>query len=64
MSIREDIERPLTAYEELKAWCEKHLSPGDYEITQNRISLHNFEFDTILATDRTNIYFRNNGEVL
>ena len=25
MSIREDIERPLTAYEELKAWCEKHL---------------------------------------
>ena len=25
MSIREDIERPLTAFEELKAWCEKHL---------------------------------------
>lgn len=31
MSIREDIERPLTAYEELKAWCEKHLAPEDYK---------------------------------
>lgn len=31
MSIREDIERPLTAFEELKAWCEKHLSKEDYE---------------------------------
>ena len=32
MSIREDIERPLTAYEELKAWCEKHLDADDYKI--------------------------------
>lgn len=24
--------RPLTAYEELKAWCEKHLTPDDYQI--------------------------------
>lgn len=31
MSIREDIERPLTAYEELKSWCEKHLNPEDYK---------------------------------
>lgn len=23
---------PLTAYEELKAWCEKHLKPDDYKI--------------------------------
>ena len=30
MSIREDIERPLTAYEELKAWCEKHLCKNEY----------------------------------
>lgn len=22
----------MTAYEELKAWCEKHLSPNDYRI--------------------------------
>lgn len=32
MSIREDIERPLTAYEELKAWCEKHLPSDGYSI--------------------------------
>lgn len=32
MSIREDIERPLTAYEQLKAWCEKHLPPDGYSI--------------------------------
>jgi hypothetical protein len=32
MSIREDIERPLTAYEELKAWCEKHLDADDYKV--------------------------------
>ena len=24
--------RPPTAYEELKAWCEKHLSPDNYKI--------------------------------
>lgn len=24
--------RPPTAYEELKAWCEKHLAPEDYKI--------------------------------
>lgn len=30
MSIREDIERPLTAYEELKVWCEKHLTEEQY----------------------------------
>lgn len=23
--------RPPTAYEELKAWCEKHLAPEDYK---------------------------------
>ena len=32
MSIREDIKRPLTAYEELKAWCAKHLDADDYKI--------------------------------
>ncbi len=32
MSIREDIERPMTAYEELKAWCEKHLDADDYKV--------------------------------
>ena len=24
--------KPPTAYEELKAWCEKHLTPRDYKI--------------------------------
>lgn len=32
MSIREDIERPLTAFEELKAWCAKHLGADDYKV--------------------------------
>ena len=30
MSIREDIERPLSAFEELKAWCAKHLNECDW----------------------------------
>ena len=30
MSIREDIERPLTAYEELKVWCEKYLDKSQW----------------------------------
>lgn len=30
MSIREDIERPLAAFKELKEWCEKHLTKEQY----------------------------------
>ena len=32
MSIREDIERPLTAYEELLIWCQRHLPEGEYKV--------------------------------
>ena len=49
MSIREDIERPLTAFEELKTWCEKHLEVMDYKVVP--------ESPSYLAT----IYFMENG---
>jgi hypothetical protein len=32
MSIREDIERPLTAYEELLIWCQRHLPEDGYKV--------------------------------
>lgn len=65
MSIREDIERPLTAFEELKAWCEKHLAPEDYKIVPESRSycatIYFAEFD---YTDEVGmICFAPNGSV-
>ena len=39
----------MTAYEELKAWCEKHLEPEEYKVVP--------ETDSYCAT----IYFDNHG---
>ena len=39
----------MTAYEELKAWCEKHLEPDEYMASNSRIISINstdFYFDT------------------
>lgn len=39
----------MTAYEELKAWCEKHLTPDEYMASNSRIISINstdFYFDT------------------
>ena len=65
MSIREDIERPLTAYEELKAWCEKHLEPEGYKIVPESSSygttIYFMEF--INPDDAGMICFFPNGSV-
>lgn len=39
----------MSAYEELKAWCEKHLAPDEYMASNSRIISINstdFYFDT------------------
>ena len=41
--------RPPTAFEELKAWCKKHLAPDEYMVSNSRIISINstdFYFDT------------------
>jgi hypothetical protein len=54
----------MTAYEELKAWCEKHLVPEEYEIIDDiKISLKDFEVEEFRFHRKTNIFFRDNGEV-
>jgi len=54
----------MTAYEELKAWCEKHLAPEDYEIMDGiKISLKDFEIEEFRFYRKVNIFFRENGEV-
>lgn len=53
MSIREDIERPLTAYEELKAWCEKHLALDEYMASNSRI----------ISINSTDFYFDRDGSL-
>ena len=62
MSIREDIVRPLSAYEELKAWCEKHLSDWRWRIVHYRTK----EKAIILSTMgvQIGIFFDENGEYL
>jgi hypothetical protein len=30
LNVKESEEKSMTAYEELKAWCEKHLTPDEY----------------------------------
>lgn len=55
---------PKSAYEELKAWCEKHLKPEDYEIMDGiKISLKDFEVEEFRLHRKVNIFFRENGEV-
>lgn len=55
----------MTAYEELKAWCEKHLEKEDYRIVEKTSSY----FNTIYLIDKQGyeasgmIYFFGNGEV-
>lgn len=54
----------MTAYEELKAWCEKHLAPEEYEIMDGiRISLKDFEVEEFRFHRKMNIYFQDNGEL-
>lgn len=53
----------MNAYEELKAWCEKHLKPYDYEISENKITLKDFEIEKGYH-DRTNFYFHHDGSIL
>lgn len=54
----------MTAYEELKAWCEKHLEPEEYEIMDGiKISLKDFEIEEFCFHRKVNIFFRENGEV-
>lgn len=31
LNVKESEDKLMTAYEELKAWCEKHLEPEDYK---------------------------------
>ena len=54
----------MTAYEELKAWCEKHLQPYDYEITESKIAFKDFEIEEKGCHTNTNFYFRSNGNIL
>jgi hypothetical protein len=54
----------MNAYEELKAWCEKYLSPDEYEIMDGiKISLKDFEIEEFRSHRKMNIYFQDNGEL-
>ena len=52
--------RPPTAYEELKAWCEKHLAPREYKILPKTKS---YGFSIILE-DEYEIGFYSDGRFL
>lgn len=54
----------MTAFEELKAWCEKHLGADDYEISEGKITLKDFEIEEKGFHDCTNFYFRHDGSIL
>lgn len=56
--------RPPTAFEALKAWCETYLEPYDYEISENKITLKDFEIEEKGFHACTNFYFRQNGTIL
>lgn len=50
-----------TAYEELKAWCEKHLEPDDYEVVPESLSYCTTIYFTESGTGY--ISFGRDGEV-
>lgn len=45
--------KKLTAYEELKAWCEKHLAPDEYMASNSRI----------ISINSTDFYFDSDGSL-
>ena len=45
--------RPPTAYEELKAWCEKHLLSDEYMASNSRI----------ISINSTDFYFNTDGSL-
>ena len=45
--------KPPTAYEELKAWCEKHLTPDEYIASNSRI----------ISINSTDFYFDADGSL-
>lgn len=55
----------MTAYEELKAWCEKHLEADNYKIIPNTNSFFTtiYFIDNQVSEASGMIYFFNNGEV-
>jgi hypothetical protein len=57
----------MSAYEELKAWCEKHLAPEDYKIVPESKSYFAsiyFAEDIMNENDGGVIVFNSNGEVI
>lgn len=53
----------MSAYEELKAWCEKHLLSKDYEAREGIIILKGFEVEENFYENKTNIYFLEDGSL-
>lgn len=45
--------KPPTAYEELKAWCEKHLAPNEYMAANRRV----------ISINSTDFYFDADGSL-